>query len=189
MDRRIDSAANLLNHGFPYMFTKFISVAALSLATVGAAHAEGLYAGALLTRTTVSLDGRGDANPTTIGAKLGMSINKNFAVEARLGTGLSDDSLSGISVKVDNFAGIYAKGILPVSDAASVYGLLGYTQGKIKLEAAGQSLSDSDTDISYGIGADFAVSGGTSVGVEWARFFKGDGYKVDGLSLSVSFKF
>jgi len=171
------------------MLTKFISVAALSLVTVGAAHAEGLYAGPLLTRATVSFDAGGDANPTTVGALLGMSINKNFAIEARLGTGLSDDSISGVDIKVDNFAGIYAKGILPVSNAASVYGLLGYTQGKIKAEFAGQSASDSDSDVSYGIGAEFAVSGTTSVGVEWARFFKGDNYKVDGLSLAVSFKF
>lgn len=171
------------------MFTKFVSIAALSLATVGAAHAEGLYAGALLSRATVSFDGGDDASPTTIGAKLGMSINKNFAVEARLGVGLTDDSISVFDLKVDNFAGIYAKGILPVSDVASVYGLLGYTQGKITLEGLGGSASDSDSDISYGIGADFAVSSNTSVGVEWARLFKGDGYKVDGLTLGVSFKF
>jgi opacity protein-like surface antigen len=171
------------------MFTKFVSIAALSLATVGAAHAEGLYAGALLTRTTVSIDGAGDVNPTTIGAKLGMSINKNFAVEARLGTGLSDDSIVGVDVKVDNFAGIYAKGILPLSDVASVYGLLGYTQGKLKFEVPGQSESDSDSDISYGLGADFAISATTSVGVEWARLFKSDDFKVDGLSVGVSFKF
>jgi opacity protein-like surface antigen len=171
------------------MFTKFVSIAALSLATVGAAHAEGLYAGALLTRTTVSFDDVGDASPMTLGAKLGMSINKNFAVEARLGTGLSDDSIVGVDVKVDNFAGIYGKGILPLSDVASIYGLLGYTQGKLKFEAPGLSESDSDSDISYGIGADFAISATTSVGVEWARLFKGDGYTVEGLSLGVSFKF
>lgn len=171
------------------MFTKFVSIAALSLATVGAAQAEGLYAGALLTRATVSIDDIGDTNPTTIGALLGMSINKNFAVEARLGAGLADDSIGAGNIKIDNFAGFYAKGILPVSDAASVYGLLGYTQGKIKAEGPGGSVSDSDSDISYGIGAEFAVSGTTSVGVEWARLFKGEDYKVDGLSLSVSFKF
>ena len=130
------------------MFTKFVSIAALSLATVGAAHAEGLYAGALLTRTTVSIDDIGDVNPTTIGAKLGMSINKNFAVEARLGTTLVDDSIFGSDIKIDNFAGVYAKGILPVSDVASIYGLLGYTQGKLTAENALGSGSDSDSDIS-----------------------------------------
>ena len=171
------------------MVTKFISAVALSLVAVGAAHAEGLYAGALLTRTTTSFDVGGDANPTTIGATLGMSINKNLAIEARLGTGLSDDSISAANIKIDNFAGIYAKGILPVSNVASVYGLLGYTQGKIKVDAPGISASDSDSDISYGIGAEYAISGTTSVGLEWARFFKGDGYKVDGLSLGLSFKF
>lgn len=173
------------------MITKLISVAVLSLATVGAAHAEGLYAGALLTRTTVSIDGFGDANPMAIGAKLGMPINKNFAVEARLSTGLSDDSLLGgiVDVKVDSFVGVYAKGLLPLSDTASVYGLLGYTQSKLKLEGPGGSASGSDSDLSYGFGADFAVSGGTSVGVEWARLYKDDVSKIDGLTLSVSFKF
>jgi hypothetical protein len=89
----------------------------------------------------VSIDGVGDVNPTAIGALLGMSINKNFAIEARLGTSLSDDSIFGANVKIDNFAGVYAKGILPVSNVASVYGLLGYTQGKLKVD--GLSLSAS----------------------------------------------
>lgn len=171
------------------MVTKFISVVALSLAAVGTAHAEGLYAGALLTRATVSVDDTGDTNPTAIGAKLGMPVNKNFAVEARLGVGLSDDSLGVENVKINNFVGVYGKGILPLSDKASVYGLLGYTQGKLKSEGPFGSGSGSDSDVSYGIGADFAISGTTSVGVEWARLFKGEDYKVDGLTLSVSFKF
>ena len=171
------------------MVTKFISAVALSLVAVGAAHAEGLYAGALLTRTTVSVDGLGDTNPTAIGATLGMSINKNFAIEARLGVGLTDDSLLGANIKVDNFAGFYGKGILPLSDKASVYGLLGYTQGKLKVSGPLGADTGSDSDVSYGIGADFAISGNTSVGIEWARLFKGDDYKVDGLTLGVSFKF
>ena len=130
---------------------------------------------------------------TAAARELGLTtpaVSKRLSqIEARLGTTLVDDSIFGSDIKIDNFAGVYAKGILPVSDVASIYGLLGYTQGKLTAENALGSGSDSDSDISYGIGADFAISATTSVGVEWARLFKGEGFKVDGLSVGVSFKF
>lgn len=175
------------------MITRF-AIAALSLFAVTGAHAQdGFYAGGLISRITYSEDGFSDASPTAIGLKVGTAINKNFAVEARLGTGLSDDSISvlgtSVDIKVDNFFGVYAKGILPLSDVVSVYGLAGYTRGELTVEALGQSSSDSDSDFSYGLGADFALSKTASLGVEWARLFKGSDYKVNSLSLSVSFKF
>jgi hypothetical protein len=164
------------------------------LAAAASAHAqEGLYGGAFVSRITYAEDGLDDANPTAVGVKLGASINKNFAVEARLGVGLSDDSINvlgvPVSIKVNNFIGVYGKGILPLSNQASLYGLLGYTQGKLKAEFPGGSTSESDSDVSYGVGGDFAITPTTSLNVEWARLFKGDGYKVDGLTFGVSFKF
>jgi opacity protein-like surface antigen len=169
-----------------------IAAGVLGLLAFTGAHAQdGLYAGALISRLTYSEDGLSDLNPTAIGFKLGTQINPNFAVEARLGTGLSEDTIDGtdIDLELDNFIGVYGKGIFPLSESVSLYGLVGYTHGKLTASNSIGSVSDSDSDFSFGFGADFALSKSASIGVEWARLFEGDGYEVDGLSVGVSFKF
>ena len=43
--------------------------------------------------------------------------------------------------------------------------------------------------VSFGIGADYAITDGASVGIEWARLFNVNGSKFEGLSVGASFKF
>lgn len=173
-------------------------VLAVGLSSAALVHAQpagsqGLYAGATLTRAAYKEDGFPTANPMTIGGKIGKQINPNFAVEGRLGFGIADDDVDvgglPVTLEIDYYFGAYLKGMLPLSSAASVYGLVGFTQAKLTASAAGFSASDSDSDISFGAGAEFGISPTASVSVEWARLLKGDGYKVDGLTLGVSFRF
>lgn len=170
-----------------------LTAAALAHAQAGESWRSGLYAGASLTRAAYKEEGFATVYPTTIAGKIGKQFNPNFAVEGRIGIGIADDTLDadGLSVKVeiDHYFGVYAKGMLPLSNAASVYGLVGYTQAKLTASAAGFSSSDSDSDISFGVGAEFAVSPAAAVSVEWAQLLKGEGYKVEAVTLGVSFKF
>ena len=173
-----------------------IKVAALvvGVSTVALVNAEeGLYAGVNLTQVAYKEDGLPTFNPIAVAFKLGKQFNKNFALEGRLGIGVSDDevTVSGlpVSVEVDNYFGLYGKGIYPASDAVSVYGLLGFTRGELTAKAGGFSVSDSDSDLSFGLGVDFVVSPIASLNLEWARLLKGDGYKLNGISLGVNFRF
>jgi hypothetical protein len=154
---------------------------------------QGMYAGVTLTRAEYKEEGFSAVNPTVVGGKIGKQFNPNFAVEGRFGIGVADDTVDAgglpVTVEIDYYFGVYGKGILPLSSAASVYGLLGFTQAKLTASAAGFSASDSDGDISFGLGGEFNVSPKTSVSLEFARLLKGDGYRIDGLSLGVSFKF
>ena len=177
------------------MFTRLASFAFLGLAAVaGAAHAEGFYVGGLLTRATVSVDGFTEFKPVVIGAKLGLPINKYFAVETRLGLGASGAESAlvlnqNINLKLDSFVGTYGKAILPLTDAASVYGLVGYTRGDITASGPGGTFTGTESGVSFGIGADYAITDGASVGIEWARLFNVNGSKFEGLSVGASFKF
>jgi opacity protein-like surface antigen len=94
-----------------------------------------------------------------------------------------------VNLEIDYYFGVYGKGILPLSSQASVYGLIGITQAKLTASAGGFSVTDSDNDLSYGIGGEFAFSQTVSATLEWARLLKGDGYKIDGISIGVNFKF
>jgi opacity protein-like surface antigen len=173
-----------------------IRIAALALGLPGIAAAQaqtGLYVGASVSRFDLSINGLSNARPNVFSLKLGEQMTPNFAGEVRIGKGMSDDSVSGANVKVDSYYGIYGKGILPVTNEFSAYGLLGYTRGKVSVARPGNSASDTDGGLSYGLGADYMITKNASVGLEWARLFKGtvggSDYRVNGLSLGVGYKF
>ena len=148
------------------------------------------YVGANVSSVEYKEQGYQALYPTAIAIKFGGRFNQYFAVEARAGTGVSDDSidLSGVkvNVSVDNYYGAYAKGMIPISKLVSIYGLAGYTKGKLTFDAQGLSMTASDSSPSFGIGADLNIRDILSVGVEFARLFKGDGYEVRAVSVGVS---
>jgi opacity protein-like surface antigen len=172
---------------------KFAALA-LGLASVAAAQAQqGLYVGGSLSRVEVRVDGLSTAKPTALGVRLGNQFSPNLAVEARLGKGITDDTVNGVKVEIDTYYGIYAKGILPMTNLFSAYGLLGYSRGEVTRSGPGGSASDWDSDVSYGLGVDFAITKNTTINVEWARMFKGSiagaNYKVNALSLGANYRF
>lgn len=165
---------------------------ALLLGTV--AHAKhGLHAEANLAQLTYKADGLPSARPSSFGLKLGSQINFNLAVEARFGVGVAGDTVSsqGTSrkVDVDHHYGVYTKGLWPVSKVFAAYGLIGYTRGKVTSRVLGARASQSDSDFSYGVGAEWELSRAISLTAEWARLFRGADYQVDGLALGVVKRF
>lgn len=169
-----------------------LAVLALGLATVSAQAAE-TYSGLNFSAVEYKEDGIEAAKPTAISFKLGAELNRNFAVEARLGAGMSSDFVKyrgvDVDVEVDSFYGIYGKLRLPVTEAFTPYALVGYTHGEITARFRGFSYSESDSDASFGIGADFNLNKNTAINLEWARLFEGEGYEVKAISIGFSHKF
>lgn len=153
---------------------------------------EGLYAGVNLVNVEYKESGFQSVHPLALSFRFGKEFTRNFAIEGRLGTGVSDDTIriSGVdvAVEVDNFYGVYARGIIPLN-RVSLYGLVGYTHGEIKASAGGVAASADDGDFSYGVGADIAVWKGGAINVEYGRLFSGTGYEVNALSAGVRFNF
>jgi len=168
---------------------------ACSIAGIAPAHAQqsqsGMYAGVNFSAVSYEESSRGTANLTAIGIKLGKEINRNFAIEGRLGTGISDDNLGGgvNDVSLDYYLGAYAKGILPLSPRIGLYGLAGVTYGKLSASGGNLRLSSADADFSYGFGMDFGIGATTALNVEWMRMFEGSGYNLDAVSVGLNFRF
>ena len=152
---------------------------------------QGYYAGVTLSTLHYEESGNGTAKPSAIGVKIGREINKYLAIEGRFGTGISDDNMgnTGINVSLDYSLGAYAKGILPLTPRIALYGLAGVTYAELSASAGGLRVGGSDSDFSYGFGADFGIGATTSVNVEWARVFEGSSYKLDAISVGLNFKF
>lgn len=157
----------------------------------GASEAEGPYMGFSLGRMDYSEDGLDSITPTTGQFIVGAPINRNLALEARLGTGLGRSSTDGYGVEARTMYGGYLKGLLPLSPAVSLYGLAGL-QGLNLRRNFGEG-SSHDAGLAFGLGADFGLGDGMHVSLEWQRLASGSNfgydYDVDQAAMAVTWRF
>lgn len=172
---------------------RIIALSVLFLVSAVAQAADGWYAGASFVQVDYKETGFETVSPTAVAFRLGREINPYLAVEGRLGTGLSEDTIRvagvNVSVEVDNFIGVYARGMIPTGTLFRPYGMVGYTSGELTASGGGVAVSADESDFSYGLGADFNIGKQLVLNAEFARLFKGAGFKVEGFSLGVAFRF
>ena len=156
----------------------------------GSVQAQSLYAG--VSYTQYNFEGSGSVaaiKPTAATFKLGYAISPNFAVEGRVAASMSSDSVmvSGTNVdgKVDSHYGIFAKGILPLNDMFSAYGLIGFNDLSLKASGGSASYTTSKNGSSYGLGLDMSVGKSVTLNAEWARHFS----DVTSVNFGVAYKF
>lgn len=130
---------------------------------------------------------------TALYGRVGMDITEYFSAELRLGTGINEDSLnvSGTSVDVElkSFAGAYIRGGIPNTTRFFPYAILGYTYGKLEASAFGESISDSESDVSFGVGSDFRVNETWSINLEYINYFDKDGGELEAIALGFTTSF
>lgn len=158
------------------------------------------YLGVGFSQLTYSENGFPDFNPTMLGLRAGYYMNRNFSVEGRLGIGIGDDSKpvnvfipgmgtfdGDITVEVDTLMGIYAVGHFPASDSFGFYGFLGFNNADITATATSggtsSSYSDNDSDLAFGIGAEFKVSPASAINLEYGNFYDEDTVSVDAITI------
>lgn len=160
-----------------------IVAASIASASISASAAE-LYAGgnfAVLDSNEVTLN--------AIYGRFGALFNENLSAEARIGLGVGDDNVGGVKVELDNFYGAYVRGGIPVGEVFYPYAIVGYTKGKISASGPFGSGSFSDSDFSFGVGADFNVSDLLKINAEYLSYVDSDDVELTGFSVGVSFSF
>ena len=136
---------------------------------------------------------------------IGYGVTDNFAVEGRIGFGISDDSdteTSGnasadFSFEIDHIAAAYGVVDVPVTDTLSLYGLLGIASVDVDLKATRPGIktseSSSETNFSYGVGAEVIFTEGFSGYVEHVQYFdeneNGFDYELTGITLGAKYSF
>ena len=130
-----------------------------------------------------------DASLTALFGRLGTQFNENFSGEIRAGFGIGDDSINVLStdvnVELDSMFGGYIRGGVPVSENFYPYAILGYTRGEISVSVPGFSDSESESDVSFGIGADFGLGESTKFNIEYINYLDKEGAEVSGFSIGI----
>jgi len=177
------------------MFKKgLIAGLGISALLSGSVQAENYYGGNI---TFLGYEEEGiddDASLTSISGRLGTDFNENFSGEVRLGFGVGDDTIEvigfDVDVELDNMIGAYVRGGIPVSESFFPYVTVGYTRLELTASISGfGSESDSESDVSFGVGTDINVSQNIILNLEYMNYFDKDGAEIDGFSIGIARKF
>lgn len=129
-----------------------------------------------------------DADITHLTGRVGGYLNDNLALEARLGTGVTDDTVNDADVSLRYLVGANLRAGAKVGDQVFPYVLLGFTRADVKTEFNGNSESDAETDTSYGAGVDLDLSGMT-VTLEYANLIDKNDVTYSGFSVGLKTTF
>lgn len=149
------------------------------------------YAGASVGLLRYDESGLDTITPSVVFARAGLPLSSFFAIEGRLGTGLTSDSTHGFSVSSGTFAGGYVKGSIALVPNFSVYAVAGIAT--ISLDRNFGDGSTNDTGFSGGLGGDIRLTPQLWLNFEWTHLPSGTdaGYSYDSnlLSAGVTFHF
>ena len=135
---------------------------------------------------TLDPDDGDDVDPTAIVGRFGRFATDEVSVEGRFGIGLQDDEIDAggfeIDVEVDTIYGIYLAYHLVSTSAESVYLIGGFTQGEIEQSAFGITLSEDESGLSFGFGANFG-----QFNFEYMHYLDEDEFDATAISLGYIF--
>ncbi|TQV73661.1 porin family protein [Aliikangiella marina] len=129
--------------------------------------------------------GFADASPSAVMMKYGSYMGENFSLEGRLAFGLSDDTTFGVDIEVDQMLGLYGVYNFQPDGDFNPYVMIGYTDGEISADG----VSGSESDFSFGLGADIAVGETSAINLEYATFLDKDGVEISGISAGFTWNF
>lgn len=117
-----------------------------------------------------------DINPEALRLRAGTELNKYLGVEAQAGISTASDTLivTGIAVdvKVDSFYSLFLRPQLSISNAVSVYGLIGGTYIDVSSSSSNPVNNNSGFThtTSYGAGVDFNIKNGIRLGADFIQY-------------------
>ena len=178
------------------VFGALTSLSLLAAAQASAAD-QGFYVGGSIGQSSIDVDDVDfDESDTAFKLLGGFAFNPYFAVELAYVDGGSPDKSFGAGASVDvSFSGINssAVGRIPIGDMFKLFGKLGYSfyDWEVKGRVSGTtvvSADDSESDLSYGIGAALAIGETFELRAEYEALDV-DGGDVNIISVGGVFKF
>ncbi len=177
---------------------KLAIAAAVLVATIGAqaqTYVEIGYVG-----TTAKGKDDGDSfksSPAAFRGILGHELNPNLAIEGMLAVGVGDanvklngERLPNVKYEIDNAVGLYLKPKTKLNDNVEIFARAGFARARATATAVGvTSVGNSESSFSYGAGMSYAISPKTALNVDYMQYLNKDGFKVNGFTFGVGFKF
>lgn len=118
----------------------------------------------------------------------GYQFNDFFALEARVGMGVSGATFAGIDHDVDTYYAGFVKIGAPL-DNFYPYLLVGYSQGTIETEKNGVRSEWKESDMAYGLGLGYKVMPNLTVQLEYNNLLSKGDLTIIGFSAGLTYHF
>lgn len=122
----------------------------------------------------------GDISPIAIRLRVGTELAKYLGIEFQTAVGIQDDdaAVAGgtLTGSLSNVSGAYLRSQLPLGDAISVYGTLGYAWSRIEIQSQVPGLvgnTASDSDVSAGVGAEIKIMPHSYLSLDYMEYSDG----------------
>lgn len=142
------------------------------------------YVGAAVSFQSYDL-GRQSAELTGLQGRLGGFLNDYMAFEGRAEVGVIGDTVANRDVDLVYSFGPYVRAGLPL-EKVFPYFVFGFTRAEVELNSP--SISDSETDSSYGVGADFEVLNLT-INIEYMQLVDKNNMDISGFNFGFTSTF
>lgn len=139
------------------------------------------------------------SDPSAVQLVVGHYLLPIVAIEGRFGKGIGSDGIklgetnTGANLEIDRFASVFARVELPLADRVRLYGLAGYTEGRLDASAGGYSISDKDSGPSYGVGIEMRGGQASFVSAEYIQYLdetdSGVDYEYNGFNINLGMYF
>jgi OOP family OmpA-OmpF porin len=179
----------------------FAGAAAMPSLAMAQTPDRGWYIGGTIGKTDVDLECGGgitcDDSDTAWRILGGYQLNRNFAVEAGYHDfGKASQSIPGLSADFKAKAWeIVGVGAVPIGSQFALYGKAGFYRGEVDVRTGGQSTEETNTDLTFGFGAQYNFNRQLGLRAEWQRYADmGDNSTigesdVDVLSVGIVYRF
>ncbi len=145
-----------------------------SLGLVGAASAQEMTAKPYI-NAGVTQHHTSNTDTASITGRFGADFNKNFALEAEGGFGVTNDTVLGAKLKQRGDLGAYAVGKLPIDEKFSVLGRLGYHETWAQAKSGTTTVKDNNGSFAAGVGAQYMFDEKNGIRGDYTRFTENDG--------------
>lgn len=135
------------------------------------------------------------ASPSALRGFFGYEINPNLSLEGMIANGLSDanvsglGNVSGLSLKIDNVYGIYAKPKFQFTPSLEGFLRIGYAHINGSVTYQGISTSSSGSSLSGGLGLSYAVDSKLSLNIDTMSYYNKDSTTASGVTIGLGYKF
>ncbi len=122
--------------------------------------------------------------------RVGYRFMNYFGVEGEAAFGVGDTSLgSGVKAHLNNEAGAYAVGFLPVNQNFDLFARAGWAEDDVSVKGGGSTLSGNANGFAWGAGAQYYWDGKNGIRGDWTRQDFSHGNNVDVWGVSYTRKF
>jgi len=96
----------------------------------------------------------------------------NFFImpELRLGTGISDDTISNVTIEIESFTALSVRGQYDYANGAYLFAMPSYANLDVKASYQGHSETEDDWEFGYGIGAGYKINDKASIEASFEKY-------------------